>query len=374
MNLKTRAFLQLPQGAESFYLDEAQRHEEILEELRGLYYSWGYLPVKTPVFDFYDIYRPLLDAGAKEKIYRLIDREGDLLMLRSDVTLFLAKQMGTILSGEDLPLRLWYADTILRHQDAEDISKNEFFQVGAELIGKKGAYADLEVLMMLVKSLEKAGLKDYYIHLGSREIFDRCFAGISEERKKALLGAIGLRDGAAVGNVFRDIGVGPKVADFLLRFFRYIGDADGLAALSGEGAKQGHLSKDVIASVSYLSSIWEELVKTGVSGLFRIDLSEVGGQPYYTGLVFQAFKEGVDSAFASGGRYDELLARYGVNAPSAGFSIMLRKIESLVADGRDAAAEEPFEAAGKSFAEAFEAAERARRSGRVARIEGEPHA
>jgi len=295
-------------------------------------------------------------------------------MLRSDVTLFLAKQMGTILSGEDLPLRLWYADTILRHQDAEDISKNEFFQVGAELIGKKGAYADLEILMLLVKSLEKAGLKDYYIHLGSRAIFDRCFIGISEELRKDLLGAIGLRDEAAIAHAFSDIGVGPKVMDFLLRFFRYIGNAEGLAALSEEGMKAGHLSKDVVASVSYLASIWEELVKIGVSGLFRIDLSEVGGQPYYTGLVFQAFKEGVDSAFASGGRYDELLARYGVNAPSAGFSIMLRKIEALVADRRSAVAEEPCEARGKTFAEAFEAAELARKSGRVARIEGEPHA
>ena len=372
MNLKTRAFLQLPQGAESFYLEEAQHHEEILKGLRDLYYSWGYLPVQTPVFDFYDIYRPLLDSGAKEKIYRLIDREGDLLMLRSDVTLFLAKQMGMILSGEDLPLRLWYADTILRHQDAEDISKNEFFQVGAELIGKQGAYADLEILMLLVKSLEKTKLKDYFIHLGSREVFDRCFRGIAEEMKKGLLKAVGHRDRPGIEAILNQLGFDENVRDYYLRFFLFIGGAKELAEIEEEGRSKGHLSKEILASLDYLKSVFEELLGLGVADLFRLDLSEVGGQPYYTGLVFQAYKEGVDSAFASGGRYDELLARYGVNAPSVGFSIMLRKLEALVHDGGDGKAAEPVQVQGKTFAEAFATAEAARKQGKIASIEGAP--
>ena len=204
-------------------------------------------------------------------------------MLRSDVTLFLAKQMGMILSGEDLPLRLWYADTILRHQDAEDISKNEFFQVGAELIGKQGSYADLEILLLLVKSLEKANLKSYFIHLGSREIFDRCFRGLSEELKKNLLRAVSHRDRSGIDEILTAFGFDAKVRDFYLRFFLFIGGPEKLAAIEEEGKRDCHLSREILASLDYLAGIWKELKALGVADHFRLDLSEVGGQPLLHG-------------------------------------------------------------------------------------------
>ncbi|NBC28948.1 MAG: ATP phosphoribosyltransferase regulatory subunit, partial [Spirochaetes bacterium] len=135
MTAQRKNILRLPQGTESFHLGEALRHRERLRRLEDLYGSWGYLPVETPVFDFYDVYAPLMRSKAVGDVYRLIDREGELLLLRSDATLFLAKQLGLILQDEDLPVRVYYADTILRHQDPDDISKNEFVQTGVELIG-----------------------------------------------------------------------------------------------------------------------------------------------------------------------------------------------------------------------------------------------
>ena len=146
-----KRYLQVPQGTEGVHLEEAYRHRRITQDMFDLFTLWGYLPVETPVFDFYDIYRPLLGDSSKN-VYRFVDREGDLLLIRSDITLFLAKQMGLWLREEDLPTRVCYGDTILRHQDPEDISKNEFFQMGAELIGKSGFDADLEILLLLRKS------------------------------------------------------------------------------------------------------------------------------------------------------------------------------------------------------------------------------
>ncbi len=371
MKPKARAILQLPPGAESFHLDEAQEHEELLQKLRVLYGSWGYLPVKTPVFDFYDIYRPLLDASAREKIYRLIDREGELLLLRSDVTLFLAKQAGAILSGRGLPLRVWYADTILRHQDAEDISKNEFFQAGAELIGLPGAFADLEALCLLVRSMETAGLRAYRIHLGSRGVFDAVFGGLPEERRMDLLAAVSLRNGGLLRRLLAGMEFPAERTEFLVRFFLYIGDPAGLAKLRREGAAAGHLPTEAEAPAAHLAGLWAELEKIGYSRLFRIDLSETASQPYYTGIVFQAYTDGVDSAFASGGRYDGLLARFGFDAPSVGFSIMLRKIEAILPRSGAPARKAPRKIRGASFAEAFAAAEELRRNGEAAVIAGD---
>ncbi|MDR3201298.1 MAG: ATP phosphoribosyltransferase regulatory subunit [Spirochaetales bacterium] len=370
MNPNSRAFLQLPQGTESFYLEEALEHEETVHNLKKLFASWGYLPAQTPVFDFYDIYRPFFDEAAAEKIYRLVDREGDLLMLRSDVTLFLAKQMGR-LENRDLPLRVSYADTILRHQDAEDISRNEFYQIGAELIGAPGPFADLEILMLLVRCLERAGLSGYHIHLGSREVFSRALPG-AEENQAAAARAVSLRDSSSLADILARMGFAQAKVDFFVQLFLYIGDSAGLENLAARGKAAGYVSGDLQKALDHLSLLWKQLEELGASDIFRLDLSETATQSYYTGIVFQAYKEGIDSAFASGGRYDKLLARFGFDAPSVGFSLMLRKIESFLSGFRNPKKRSCESASGKTFAEAFRAAEEKRKAGIPAVIKGNP--
>ncbi|MDR1932692.1 MAG: ATP phosphoribosyltransferase regulatory subunit [Spirochaetales bacterium] len=368
MNPNSRAFLQLPQGTESFYLEEALEHEETVQGLKKFFASWGYLPVQTPVFDFYDIYRPFFDHAAAEKIYRLVDREGDLLMLRSDATLFLAKQLGR-LENSSLPLRVFYADTILRHQDAEDISRNEFYQIGAELIGEGGSFADLEALMLLAGCLQTAGLEDYRIHLGSREVFG---AALPDTDDKQAAAAVSLRDAPALEDILSRAGCEKEKAGFLVQLFLYIGDSGGLEELAARGKARGYINCDLEKALDYLSLLWAQLEELGVSGLFRLDLSETASQGYYTGIVFQAYKEGIDSAFASGGRYDKLLARFGFDAPSVGFSLMLSKIENFLSGIHGPRQRSCESAGGKTFAEAFRGAEEKRKSGIPVVIKGNP--
>jgi len=373
LNPRTRAFLQLPQGAESFYLEEAQRHEEILQHMRILFGQWGYLPVQTPVFDFYDIYRPFLDVHARETIYRLVDREGDLLMLRSDVTLFLAKQIGMIISHRDLPIRVWYADTILRHQDEEDISKNEFYQVGAELIGKSGSHADLEVLLLLFRSLETLKLTDYQIHIGSREVFNGCFDALDEDNKLKLLQAISLRDFEKVHTILEEEGFEDGKTAFFCRLFSSIGTLKTLVPLMQEGKKEGFLTYQTEKALQQLMDTFSILQTLGKEDLFRLDLSELGGQGYYTGIVFQAYKEGVDAAFASGGRYDNLLAHFGFSAPAVGFSIMLRKIEGFLPKEPVINQKTPIPITDSDFITAYRKAEEVRHKGGIALLGGTSH-
>jgi ATP phosphoribosyltransferase regulatory subunit len=362
MNPNSRTFLQLPQGRESFYLEEALGHEETVQSLKKLFASWGYLPVQTPVFDFYDIYRPFFGQTAAEKIYRLFDREGDLLMLRSDVTLFLAKQLSR-LENRDLPLRVSYADAILRHENAEDISRNEFYQIGAELIGQGGYFADLEALMLLVKCLQTAGLDDYRIHLGSREFFSAVFAGAEEKRIAGAAAAVSLRDAASLKDILSGEGREGEEADFLVKLFLYIGDSGGLKELAAGGKERGYINQDMEKALDYLGLLWGQIEELGAGGLFRLDLSETASQNYYTGIVFQAYKEGIDSAFASGGRYDKLLARFGFEAPSVGFSLMLSKIENSLSGFQSPKKRIRECVSGTTFAEAFRAAEEKRKSG-----------
>ncbi|MDR2588639.1 MAG: ATP phosphoribosyltransferase regulatory subunit, partial [Spirochaetales bacterium] len=122
------------------------------------------------------------------------------------------------------------------------------------------------------------------------------------------------------------------------------------------------LDASLEASLVHLEGLWRELEELGVSRLFRIDLSETASQPYYTGVVFQAYREGIDSAFASGGRYDRLLSCFGFDAPAVGFSLMLRKVESCLRNFQVPQKRDCAVVRGLRFAEVFRKAEGLRSS------------
>ncbi|MCF7927559.1 MAG: ATP phosphoribosyltransferase regulatory subunit [Spirochaetales bacterium] len=329
-----------PQATESFFLEEAYYHREILNHLDSIFTLWGYLPTQTPVFDFFDSYSSLLRKEDISRIYRLIDRDGELLMLRSDATLFLARQAATGLTSENLPARLWYADSILRHQEIEEISHNEFFQVGAELIGSSGIFGDLEVLSLLSTVLDRLDLKQARIHLGSRALFDTCFWEKGSIRSKSDTANIRVqartavrdRDWGLLSESLRNWGYTEDETAPLCELFSFIGNRRELEAFNKQtaGTKMKELPiagaiGELIGSIETDLSTMEEL---GFGDYFRADLSEIGSQPYHTGIAFQAYVPGVDSAVVSGGRYDRLLSHFGFNAPSVGFSMLLRKIET----------------------------------------------
>lgn len=361
MTGRKRSFLQIPQGAEGIYLEEAYKHLKILEDFHRLFISWGYFPLQTPVMDFYDLYRPLLE-GKTDTLYRLIDREGDLLLLRNDITLFLAKQMGLSLAREDLPVRVSYADIILRHQDKEDINKNEFFQLGAELIGKEGLFADLEILTLLFKSLEILSLK-LFVHLGSQGLFIASFGMLEEKLRNSLRRAISTRELPLYQELLEET-FGKERASLFLQLYQFLGSASELKKLLSS-SKASSLTREEIPHLEHLLTLAGEMEKIGYSRELRIDLSEIGNQFYHTGIVFQVYMEGLDSAVASGGRYDKLLEYFGFPSPSVGFSILLRKVEPYIKDTPRYALPKKEQVFGESFSEILQKAEDKRREGRT---------
>ncbi len=363
--------LRLPQGTESFHLGEALRHRRRLRRLEDLYAAWGYLPVETPVFDFYDIYASLMKPSDVGHVYRLIDREGELLMLRSDATLFLAKQLGLILQDEDLPVRVYYADTILRHQDPDDIAKNEFVQTGVELIGSSDWLADAEIVLLLWESLQESDAADAVIHLGSRRVIDAVADHIRPDELESFRRMVQLRNSADVHSALERTNLDAVAIATLERLFNFIGTSDELAQLQEEiepVLQQAGLSSPV-QELRYLKQVSKELAGVIPSRAIRIDLSEVGMQPYYTGLVFRAYIPGADSEVASGGRYDDLLSLFGFDAPSVGFSLLPGKIESA-RRGADAstALPQPSTARGATLKERYEDARQRRAAGETVQL------
>ena len=356
---KNQRLLQIPQGTEIIYLEEAFKHQQAVSQINNLFTSWGYLPVETPLFDFFDIYQELLSNKVKD-VYRLVDREGDLLMLRSDITLFLAKQMGVMLSRADLPKRVYYSGAILRHQNREDISKNEFFQTGVELIGKSGADADLEVLTLLVKTFEALNVKPF-VHIGSRDLINTLLSASPEDFTASVFKAVKNRDFPLLKDLL-DGNVSSKKIPFFMQIMRFIGSsAEFRNMLKNQPYKPSEIEME---KIEHLLSLMDTLEKLGMEQYFRIDMSETGNQSYYTGIVFQGYLEGTDSAIVSGGRYDSLLEHFGFDTPSVGFSILLRKVEEHL--GSRFTLPDNTRIKGKDFVSAFMEAEKIRKEGGIA--------
>ena len=332
MPLKKKNLLQIPRGTESISLEEALFHQRVTRKVEDLFLDHGYLPAHVPVFDFFDMYQPLLQGPAADRVYRLIDREGDLLMLRSDLTLFLARQMSLILTNADLPVRVYYADTILRHESREDISKNEFFQSGAELIGLEGTEGDLEILGLAMKVCRLFDIPDSVIHLGTRELLPPCLPGADRTSVNGFAEALARRSRDEVTETLTKHH-SPAAAARLAELLFFIGPPAEFGRLLARVSKGGHPA-DIRQPLASLKHLLDNLGRTMDMSGVRIDLSEAGNQPYHTGMAFQAYIPGADSAVLSGGRYDSLLSSFGFPAPSVGFSVLQRKIEPFVRDRR----------------------------------------
>lgn len=311
--------LRIPQGTEAFYLGEASLHQQLLRSFEDRCALWGYLPVTTPVYDFYEVYRGLLDDQRESDSFKLVDREGELLLLRPDVTLFLARQMALVLSQDDLPMRAYYGDTILRHEDPHDLSKNEFFQVGAELIGAEGLEADAEILLLLIESLQAWGDTASVVHIGHRRLL------AEHKEPQRLATAVSNRSWDEARQVLAEGELPDNRIDELIRLYRFIGSATELEELV---STMPSLSTSEHNALNHLHSLVEACEALGVGRRIRIDLSEVGNQNYHSGVVFRAYAPDLSSPLARGGRYDGLLSRFGFAAPSVGFSIMLRLVQA----------------------------------------------
>ncbi len=187
-----------PRGLRDVLPEEALWREQIVQAVSGRFAEEGYLPVETPMLEQGDL---LADADAADKdTFRLFDSDGNLLMLRPDVTLPIARMVSTRLRDKEGPFRLRYAAPVFCESDPLRGESRQFTQLGIELIGENGLDADAEVLLLMARALEAAGLSGYVISLGSVRPLDACRGPAAHGACAGGGGPFGLRDLARVGS------------------------------------------------------------------------------------------------------------------------------------------------------------------------------
>ena len=301
----------------------AATERRIVRIAEDLFDSWGYQPTRLPLLDYYDSYSEVLDHSAREQLYRLIDRDGDLLLLRSDSTLFLARSVAPHIESPPEPIRLYYAEPILRHQHSEDPLHNEFYQIGAELMGRAGHRGEVEVAALLCALAQYIGIGNSVLHLGTRALFDALVIDLDPADRETAAAMIQRREWDSLRKL---AGPGTEVFFFIGNIQEFEAERESIESrLPSDAAREAVLD---------LYAVAKTLINIDISIDLRIDFSEIGIQPYYTGCVLGLYLDGVPTAIAAGGRYDKLLEKFGQPYPSVGFSLMLSKITAQIDEYR----------------------------------------
>ncbi len=287
------------------------------DRVRAVFERAGYGEVYTPALE----YERTLNIGT-QAAYRLFDEHGNVLALRSDMTIPIARLVATRYPHAEPPLRFCYQAHAYRDVRPQRGQTREFLQAGVELIGSPTPEGTAEVLTVLCAALDAAGLQTYRVGVGDASLYPTLLetVGVPADRHERILTELVRRDFVGVEREVRDVGLSEASAELLLRVPRTRGSQEVLETLSAELDDAVSGMRDVHA-----------LLAPEVAERVIFDLGLVRNLGYYTGAVFQVYDPAYGVPIGSGGRYDELLATFGRPLPAVGFALNVERLHIALA-------------------------------------------
>jgi ATP phosphoribosyltransferase regulatory subunit len=317
--------VQIPVGVQCFVGDEARRRRAIERTVTAVFEGWDYDEIIPPLYDYADVFE---DPALTSKTYSFVGRDGSVLALRPDFTSLLAKIAAGRLADLEPPIRLYYAGEVLRYEPPKAGRQSELYQMGLERLGGARALGDAEVVAIAAECLEALGARDYVLALGHVGVFAGLVEGcaLRPDQLDLLRTRVESKDASGVEDALVGTGVPADVKDALVRLTQLAG---GLEVLP-EARSAFAFAPAARAAVEELMATSADLADAGLRELLAIDLGEVRGLDYYTGLVFRVYARGLGFEVGGGGRYDSLLARFGRPMPAVGFMLGLDRLALLL--------------------------------------------
>jgi ATP phosphoribosyltransferase regulatory subunit len=352
---------EVPPGVQCFVGDEARRRRRIEEAVVAVFEGWDYEEIIPPIFDYADVFA---GEALAAKTYSFIGRDGSVLALRPDFTSLLAKIAAGRLRARPSPLRLYYSGEVVRFEPPRAGAQSELHQMGLEHMGGDARSADAEVLAVAAECLERAGAVDWVLALGHVGVFNGLVggAGFDAARVELLRERVEAKDAAGVREALSGSELRTATAEAIVELSSLAGGREVL----NEAERVLATSSTASAALGELRAVVGALDVAGLGERVAVDLGEVRGLDYYTGLVFRVFAPGLGFEVGGGGRYDGLLARFGRPLPAVGFMLGLDRLAVLLErQGASAvpAAEAPEPVAGKDLGRALKFARERRGAG-----------
>lgn len=305
-----------PSGTRDVLPDEMRELRAITEGVRTVFETSGYGEVATPALE-YEAVLARGDAKAAEPAYRLFDEAGNVLVLRSDMTIPIARVVASRYQHAEPPLRFCYFAHHYRSVRSGRGQAREELQAGIELVGSPAPEGTAEALTILCRSLDAAGLEGYRVGLGDAALFPALLDGfgIGHAARRQLVHELVSRDFVGLEREVAALGLGPDASALLLRVPQLRGGPDVLDVSDGPVA-------DAVAGLRRVHALLEPAVARRV--IFDLGLSRSLG--YYTGAVFEVYDQALGVPIGGGGHYDDLLGRFGRPLPAVGWALNVERL------------------------------------------------
>lgn len=317
----------------------------------------GYDFIKTPTVEYYDTVgkaSAIYDAS----LFKLVDSQGNTLVLRPDMTTPIARVATSKLLKEKIPLRLAYFANVFRAQETEGGRPAEFDQMGIELIGDASVYADVEVITIAAGLMKQFGIASYKLTIGHAGILQSILNSYTDTQEQAEQLRVLLVQKNFVGfeEAVYAFGLPTMKTQSLLQFIEEASNLTTLAQIEKYVTKNDALQ--------YMKELEQLLQIAGLADDFAFDFTLASHMNYYTGMLFEVFAAGSGFPIGNGGRYDGLLHTFGQNVGATGFGLRVDRLLEVLpnATAQQQATVVLFEKGG--YVEALQQAQQLREQGK----------
>jgi ATP phosphoribosyltransferase regulatory subunit len=311
----------IPPGTRDILPDEMRELRRLHLAMIEVFESRGYGEVSTPAIE-YDEVLARGDGRTADSAYRFFDERGDLLALRSDMTVPIARLVASRYTEAELPLRLCYLADAFRAVRPQRGQMREFAQAGVELIGAPAPAGTAEVVEVLEAALDAAGLDRAVIGLGDADLYRQLLAelGVEGESRDAILARLATHDLVGLEAELSQAGIDDEHVATCVALSQLRGGREVLSEARelGGGA--------VERATARIGETFEALEERGVAGRVQVDLGLLRDLGYYSGAILEVYDPALGHVLGGGGRYDGLLKRFGVDLPAAGFALYLERV------------------------------------------------
>lgn len=316
-----------PAGMRDLLPPHAAARRRLARAIAESFASYGYELVTTPPFEHAEVIERGLDTVDRRELLRFVDSDtGEVALLRPDITPQIARVVATRLLDRPPPYRLAYEGHVIRRRRGRARRQRQIAQAGIECIGLGGPGADVEVIELASRTLERLGLRGYRIELGLSPVARNALTAMPDALRGEAAEALSRKDRSALEALTARAGVRGRARSTLLAMVELWGGRDVL-----DEARRIFPGRDSAERLDALAELHARLMTHGLGDRVMLDLGEIRGFGYYTGPSFTLLAEGPGEAIGGGGRYDDLLGRFGAPFPATGFGLDLDHLEWALA-------------------------------------------
>lgn len=301
-----------------------ERFEQAINTIQKRFKTYGFKRIKTSTFEQYDLYSKVKSSLDQNEMIKVIDRNGDVLVLRPDVTIPITRKLAEDFSELPNEIRYFYVQDVFRHVD-EFREGIESTQAGVEYFCESSPEADGEVIALAVDTLKDLQFQNIKIELGHAGFFKQLIEelDLNTAQLTQLKKAIQSKNVVDIESFLSTLSIKQEIKEAIVMIPFLYGNPKEVS----EKARELVQSQKVQQILDYLLELYEVLSMYGLEDTIVLDLGLINHMDYYSGVIFQGFVEKYGKPVLMGGRYDELGLQFGANLPAVGFAC---EVESLL--------------------------------------------